>query len=138
MEQEPGSDDPRSTSPLQVDVQRGARATVVVVGGEVDMVSAERMREAMFAELRRGPDLLVVDLTAVTFFPSTAIAALALLQREAEDSGVPLRVVANTRSVVRPLEVTEVYDDLLVHSSRAEALAAGASTAGSVPARPEV
>src|SRR4051794_14357621 len=55
------------TSPLRVEVTRDAHATVVVVAGEVDMWSSERMREAMFAELRIRPELLVVDLAGVEF-----------------------------------------------------------------------
>lgn len=119
-------DEPSSASPLQLEVQRDVRATVVAVAGEVDMASSERMREAMFAELRTGPDLLVVDLADVRFFPSSGISALALLDRAARDAGVTLRVVANARSVLRPLQITELFDELNVHASRAEALAASA------------
>jgi anti-sigma B factor antagonist len=115
-----------STSLLQLEVQRDAGSTVVAVAGEVDMLSSERMREAMFAELRTRPDLLVVDLADVRFFPSSGISALALLDRAARDAGVTLRVVANARSVLRPLQITELFDDLNVHASRAEALAANA------------
>lgn len=113
---------------LQLEVQRDVRATVVTVAGEVDMISSERMREAMFAELRRRPDLLVIDLADVEFFPSSGISALALLDRAARDAGVTLRVVANARSVLRPLQITALYDNLNVHASRAEALAASSDT----------
>jgi anti-sigma B factor antagonist len=119
--------EPSSTSLLQLEVQRDVGSTVVAVAGEVDMLSSERMREAMFAELRSRPDLLVVDLADVEFFPSSGISALALLDRAARDAGVTLRVVANARSVLRPLQITELYADQNVLASRAEALAASSS-----------
>ncbi|NMH99501.1 STAS domain-containing protein [Pseudonocardia acidicola] len=115
-------------------VGREGDAVVVVVGGEIDLVTGARLGDTLTAELTAGPKVLVVDLEQVRFFTSVGLTALALAQRMAQERGVDLRVVATTRTTLRPLQITGMVDDLAIYPSRTDALS-GCSGAepGSVP-----
>lgn len=97
-------------------------APVLRCSGEIDMTSAAVLREAIGGLLDRRPPALVIDLTGVGFFGSTGISALVAAQERADRGGVLLVVVATTRPVLRPLQVTAVDRILTVHSSVDRAL----------------
>lgn len=79
---------------------------VLTVQGEVDMLTAPRFESAV-AELIACPDSVrVIDLSGVSFLASSGLAVLIRAAHRTEENGVRLRLVASTRSVRRPLEVT--------------------------------
>ncbi|MFC8527292.1 STAS domain-containing protein [Nocardia sp. NPDC057227] len=87
-------------------------AVVVTAAGEVDMVTAARLREALDAAQRTPGIPTVLDLSRVDFFDSSGLEVLVDVHHRAR-----LRVVASA-AVRRPLGVTgldrvlDVYDDL--------------------------
>ncbi|QQQ74326.1 STAS domain-containing protein [Saccharothrix sp. 6-C] len=85
---------------------RGLAVTRVV--GEVDLAGVDLVRAELDAQLARRPPVLVVDLTEVTILGSLGIAALLDAHHRAVAVGVRFTVVASRRSVVHPLELTEV------------------------------
>jgi anti-sigma B factor antagonist len=115
--------DPTADEMLRLESYRCGEAVVVVVAGEIDMLTAARMQEALFAQLTPRPELMVVDLEEVGFLGSMGLTALALTARAAREQGVELRVVATSRATLRPLEITGMASDLAVYASREEALA---------------
>lgn len=112
-----------------------AAAAVVVVAGEIDVLTAARVQETLFAQLSPRPEMMVVDLEGVCFLGSMGLTALALTERVAREQGVELRVVATSRATLRPLEITGMTAELVVYASREQALA-GSCDSGpdSVPA----
>jgi anti-anti-sigma factor len=84
------------------------RAVVLHVVGEVDMLTApvfaEHVRTHFAAAGQVRP--LVVDVTGVTFLGSAGLAVLADARNLATASGVAVRVVASSPTVLRPLQVT--------------------------------
>jgi anti-sigma B factor antagonist len=94
-----------------------------VVAGEIDIVTAARMHETLVAQLSPRPELMVIDLEGVGFLGSMGLTALALTERLACEQGVELRIVATSRTTLRPLEITGMASDLAVYASREEALA---------------
>ncbi|MDQ3824424.1 MAG: STAS domain-containing protein [Actinomycetota bacterium] len=122
---EPGScpADPTVDELLRLESYRCGEAVVVVVAGEIDMVTAARMHETLVAQLSPRPELMVIDLEGVGFLGSMGLTALALTERLAREQGVGLRVVATSRTTLRPLEITGMASDLAVYASREEALA---------------
>ncbi|MFR9805255.1 STAS domain-containing protein [Pseudonocardia sp. RS010] len=112
-------------SGLSVDVERLEGVTVVAIAGEVDLVTAAGFDETLQAELAAGPGVLVLDLTGVEFFTSVGLTAVALAQRWADERGVALRVVADSRRVLRPLQITGMDTTLALYPSRAAALLDG-------------
>ncbi len=81
----------------------------LVVVGEVDMATANDFAAAAIALLDTATVVAHVDLTDVTFFDSSGLAALIDVQRAFEGASVRL-VVEPSRSVARTLELTKLTD----------------------------
>lgn len=117
-------DEPSAEQLLRVAVRREAAAVVVVVQGEVDMLTVGRLQVATGEALGEAAGLpVVVDLTAVTYLGSHGLAALVEAASKAESRGEPLRVVVDeTRAVIRPLQVSGLDEVLALYYSVEEAL----------------
>ena len=83
--------------------------TVTVVG-EVDTFTAPVLRSSLDTQLEQQPKGLVIDLSGVQFLGSAGLAVLVETQKSARSRDVDLRLVATTRAVTRPLEVTGLID----------------------------
>jgi anti-sigma B factor antagonist len=82
----------------------------VTVVGEVDTFTAPVLRASLDTQLEQQPTALVIDLCGVQFLGSAGLAVLVETQKSARSRDVGLRLVANTRAVTRPLEVTGLID----------------------------
>jgi anti-sigma B factor antagonist len=84
------------------------RVVLLVVDGEVDVMTAPRQHAALLAALRDGPRRVVVlDLTRVSLLSSAGLSAMWEARQTAQRLDEPLRVVVDhARPVVRPLEIT--------------------------------
>jgi anti-sigma B factor antagonist len=91
---------------------------VLRISGEIDMLTAPRLREELGKLIDAHPKVLVLDLAAVVFFASSGLASLVEAREAAAAAGVPLRLACPSRSVRRPLQITglagrfETYDDV--------------------------
>ncbi len=103
-------------------VLRDGENVTVVIEGEIDLLTVSQMSEALSSELAKSPGVLVVDLDGIGFLASMGISALALAEREASERGIDFRVVASSRTTLRPLEITGMTDQLAVYATRREAL----------------
>lgn len=104
-----------STSDLvSIDVSGSAAGVGLAVTGEVDSSTAASLRAAVDAAFAGGARTLTVDLRGVTFLDSAGLCVLAGAYRRATDEGIALRVLAGARAVVRPLQITGLYDLLAV------------------------
>lgn len=101
-----------------------AEGTVIAVTGALDLSLAPQLRRTVERALRLRPALLVIDLSAVTFLASAGMSELVLANRQ-RSGEVLVRVVAAGRLVLRPLELTRLTDELAIHPTLADALAAG-------------
>jgi anti-sigma B factor antagonist len=97
-------------------VRPDERHTLLVVEGEIDTQTAGALELALTRLLADRSDVLVIDLSAVTFLASSG---LAVLIRAAHRAGERrLRVVSAARAVRRPIEITgadqlfDLYPDL--------------------------
>jgi anti-anti-sigma factor len=115
--------EPTADELLSIDLYRCGDAVVVVLAGEIDMLTAERVQETLIAQLSPRPEVMVIDLEGVCFLGSMGLTALALTERAAREQGVELRVVATSRATLRPLEITGMAVELIVYASREHALA---------------
>ena len=86
-------------------VRHGDDATVVHVVGEIDTLTAPVLR-AQLDEHIPAVSLLVLDLSDVTFLGSAGLAVLVETQKAANARDIALQLIATTRPVTRPLEVT--------------------------------
>jgi anti-sigma B factor antagonist len=92
--------------------------TVTVVG-EVDTFTAPVLRSSLDTQLEQQPRELVIDLSGVQFLGSAGLAVLVETQKSARSRDVDLRLVATTRAVTRPLEVTGLIDLFTIVDSSA-------------------
>lgn len=117
-------DDPTSLQPT-IDVRSPqSGAVLIVLGGEHDLHSAERLRQTLDDSLF-GNEQLIVDLSSARFIDSTIIGVLIQAMKQAEGRDRKFTVVLGTAPVVeRILEVTGVLTILNVVPSVERALAA--------------
>ncbi|SHM51328.1 STAS domain-containing protein [Cryptosporangium aurantiacum] len=93
---------------------------VVRVGGEIDMLTAPRLRDALTPVVAVPGSDVVLDLDAVTFLGSNGLGVLVELSQQAESVGTKFRLVCANRTVSRPLTLTGLDQVLDFHESFAD------------------
>ncbi|WP_086851396.1 STAS domain-containing protein [Amycolatopsis kentuckyensis] len=107
---------------LAITVEWLGATVVVAVDGDVDLCTAPMLHDVLAANASRAPRRMVVDLSLVRFLNSAGLAVLLDTHRAAP--GTDVRLVATTRATLRPLRLTRTDERLVVHTSRAAAIAA--------------
>lgn len=108
------------TVPMDVRVENGAAARVVV-SGEVDLATADRLREALRDALDSAKPV-VVDLGGCTFIDSVGLGVLLDAARRSERGGNRrLGLVSLTAPVKRLIELTQIDSVIPVFDSDDEA-----------------
>jgi anti-sigma B factor antagonist len=118
VEQSGDSVDPTG---FQVEKHQVDQAVVLGVSGEVDMLNAPRLAEAIHTALEASPAALIVDLSKVDFLASTGMTVLLT----AQDEVVPptrFAVVAYGAATSRPIQLTKLDSVLLLYSTLDSAL----------------
>jgi anti-sigma B factor antagonist len=112
-----------------VDVVGGSEDGQLVarVRGELDAASNPLLQQTLLGALRRTGRLLTIDLSEVTWFGSAGVTALVWLSQHPEAAGKHVRVVATSRIVTGPLELTGLLERLDVHGMPGIAPRSGAS-----------
>ena len=93
-----------------LDVSGPASLPRVTVTGEIDCASAPGLRAILDRLLDDAPREIVVDLTGVTFLDSAGLCVLASAHRRVLVAGGRLRVLAASRAVIRPLQITGLWN----------------------------
>jgi anti-sigma B factor antagonist len=101
--------DPPGSDLVSIDVQNAGSTTIVTTAGEVDSTSSPVLRQRLDELLDAGVQELCVDLVGVTFLDSAGLCVLAAAHRRAVRQGVRMRVLASSRAVIRPLEITGLW-----------------------------
>ena len=96
---------------------------LVTVAGEVDMLTTPHLRSYLQEQLGRAQSMLVIDLRMVEFLGSSGLAVLVETLEQARERGVALRLVCDSREVVRPLAATGLTDLFDIHHDPEAALA---------------
>jgi anti-anti-sigma factor len=118
IEQSGDSADPTR---FKVGKHRVDQTVVLTVSGEVDILSAPQLAEAIHTALATGPAGLVVDLSRVDFLASAGMTVLVTAQA---DVTPPTRfaVVANGPATSRPIKLMGLDNALTVYSTLDSAL----------------
>jgi anti-sigma B factor antagonist len=110
---------------LRVEHEQVGAAVVVHVAGELEMTTASTLR----AELDRAellvvpPAPLVLDLSGLNFLASMGLQVLVDQHARCAARATPLRLVADQRAVLRPLEITELISVFTIAATVTQALA---------------
>jgi anti-sigma B factor antagonist len=109
---------------LTLEVVTRAGAVIITAVGEVDLMTAPRLRDAAGQALAQpGEGPVVIDLTRVTHLASAGLQALLDAHAKAARAGEPLRIVVDhQRPVVLPLHVTGLDKVLRLYHSLDDAL----------------
>jgi anti-anti-sigma factor len=79
--------------PFEVQPAQASGHPVLRVQGELDMITAPALEEAVTAALGQSPPLLVLDLSPTTFLDSSGARQIARSARQAGRDGVAVQVV---------------------------------------------
>lgn len=108
--------DPSTTDLVSVTVSGAGPVVRVTAVGEVDSTSAPVLREHLDTLLEGNVREFTVDLGQVTFLDSAGLCVLAAAHRRAVRQDVTMRVLASSRAVIRPLQITGLWE--LLHAER--------------------
>jgi anti-sigma B factor antagonist len=113
-----------TTDLLTVEISSPAPQARITVSGEIDSSSAPLLREQLDTLFESPLTELTIDLVGVTFLDSAGLCVLAAAHRRV-GSEVTLRVLAASRAVIRPLQITGLWQ--LLHAEQVEETAGSAA-----------
>ena len=96
---------------------------VIVVGGEIDLVTAPALETAVTDVLAENPSALIIELSAVDFMGSIGLKIL-VTTRQQIDAPARFAVVANGPATSRPIELTGLDKTLPLYPTLDEAVTA--------------
>jgi anti-sigma B factor antagonist len=102
--------DPRSDELITLSVATFDGCARVSTTGEIDSSSAPSLHAELDRLLDAGYLELVIDLDGVTFLDSAGLCALAAVHRRAAHQGARLRILASHRAVIRPMQITGLWE----------------------------
>jgi len=86
------------------------RVAVIAASGELDMLTAPQLRDAVQAALDKSPEGLIVDLTNVDFLGSAGMQVLMEARNQTDGTSTRYAVVAEGAATSRPLKITGIAD----------------------------
>ena len=107
---------PPANELVSVDVVESGSTACVTAAGEIDSTSAPVLGEQLDALLEGDVQEFTVDLSRVTFLDSAGLCVLAAAHRRALSRDVRMRVLASSRAVIRPLQITGLWE--LLHAEQ--------------------
>ncbi|MDT5347512.1 MAG: hypothetical protein QOH91_799 [Mycobacterium sp.] len=115
------SGSPIDPTAFEVGKYQAGQATVLTVSGEVDMLTAPQLAEAIHNALAGRPEALVVDMSKVEFLASAGMTVLVTAQA---DVVPPTRfaVVAEGPATSRPIKLMGIDTVLPLYSTLDSAL----------------
>jgi anti-sigma B factor antagonist len=96
--------------------------TVVEVGGEVDVYTAPRLREAVVTAIESGKNRLVIDVESVEFLDSTGVGVLVGALKKVRSNGGTLDIVCTQPRLLKIFDITGLDKVFGLHSSLADAV----------------
>ncbi len=117
--------DPPTSELVTIDVSVAGPAMIVTAAGEVDSTSAPVLRQHLDAVLDSEVGELTVDLRQVSFLDSAGLCVLATAHRRAVRQDVRMRVLASSRAVIRPMQITGLWELLRAEQVSADQLVQG-------------
>ncbi len=109
---------------LALDSRTEGPFEIIEVGGEVDVYTAPRLREAIVAAIDAGHTRLVVDVEKVEFLDSTGLGVLVGALKKVRADGGTLDIVCTQERILKIFDITGLDKVFGLHTSVAEAIAA--------------
>ena len=100
-------------------------AYVVAVAGEVDLLSAPALKEALRDAIAAGAKRIVIDMTATRFIDSTTLGVILGASKRLRPQGGEVVLVIDHPSIRKIFEITLLDRAFQIFETREQALAAG-------------
>jgi anti-sigma B factor antagonist len=97
---------------------------VVSVNGEIDVHTGPALRDHLLAALAQGDDLLVVDLSQVSFLDSSGLGVLVTVHKRARLTDGELRIAGCRQPVATIFQITALDRAFCIYPTVEDALAA--------------
>ncbi|UZN02424.1 STAS domain-containing protein [Cellulomonas sp. S1-8] len=107
---------------VQVTTEDVGVRTVLHVSGEIDVASADRLRERTTLLVAQGRTDLVVDLTGVTFLDSTGLGLLVGTLKRVRTLGGDLVLVVDSERLLKVFRITGLTQVFDIRETVADAL----------------
>ena len=98
--------------------------TVVAVGGEIDVYTAPKLREAIVTAIDAGHTRLIIDVENVAFLDSTGLGVLVGALKRVRADGGSLDIVCTHERILKIFGITGLDKVFGLHASIDEARAA--------------
>ncbi|HVW44547.1 MAG TPA: STAS domain-containing protein [Amycolatopsis sp.] len=108
---------------VTVKIEYHGQDAVVVVAGELDVLTAPKLDEQISIALETEPPLLVIDLTDVTFLGSAGMTSLVTAHRMA-GTATTVRIVASGRTTARAMQIVGLDQQLPIYATLGDAVSA--------------
>jgi anti-sigma B factor antagonist len=102
--------------------------TILSLSGEIDIATAPRVRERLYALLAEGNERLIVDLDDVGFLDSTGLGVLVGVLKRVRTQGGELRLVCTQPRIAKVFEITRLDSAFAIFDSLDGAVQDGSSS----------
>ena len=109
---------------LTLDARTDGPFQIIAVGGEIDVYTAPRLREAIVAAIDDGHTRLVVDVEKVEFLDSTGLGVLVGALKKVRADGGTLDIVCTQERILKIFDITGLDKVFGLHDSVSAAIAA--------------
>jgi len=113
---------PSGTNGFDVTETWVERAVVVAVSGDLDMLSAPLLDDAIYAAASKEPAAMIVDLTKVEFLATAGMNLLLAAHREIVRSARFGVVADSSPATSRPLKLTGIDNEVALYQTIDDAL----------------
>ncbi|WP_375000970.1 anti-sigma factor antagonist [Aeromicrobium sp. CTD01-1L150] len=90
---------------------------IIEVGGEIDVMTAHRLREAVVEAVGRGRMRLIIDVEKVDFLDSTGLGVLVGALKRVRADGGSLDIVCTHERILKIFEITGLDKVFGLHQS---------------------
>ena len=109
---------------LTLDSRTDGPFQIIEVGGEIDVYTAPRLREAIVTAIEAGHTRLVIDVERVEFLDSTGLGVLVGALKKVRADGGTLDIVCTQERILKIFDITGLDKVFGLHQSVARAIAA--------------
>jgi anti-sigma B factor antagonist len=107
---------------LEISVEDEGGVSFLLLNGEVDVYSAQKLRDSIIRLTEQGHYHIVVDLEKVAFLDSTGLGVLVGGLKRVKPYDGELGIICNQEKILRIFRITGLTKVFPIYSSREEAL----------------
>lgn len=91
---------------LDIRIEPDETGCTITLGGEVDVYTAPRLKDALVEQLESGCTDMVVNLDGVGFIDSSGLGVLVGALRRAKENGGSVRLVCSRENILKIFRIT--------------------------------